>query len=134
MPEEKKTQVDSVARLAVKNAKPESSRDPLRIMVEIAENQNLSVEDRAYLIQYSRDRFKNRQFMAYLCLSVIILSLVFLYVGAFVDGLSPCVQSGECAGVLSTVKNNQTLIIWINGFLAAIVGAYYGVSALRPSS
>ena len=71
---------------------PETERDPIRIMVEIAENKNLSDKDKSQLIGQT------------------------------------------CEGILASIKSNQNLIAWIEGFLTAIVAAYYGVSAWRPAS
>lgn len=111
---------------ATKN-QAEAARDPIRLMMEIAENQKLSKEDRASLIEFAQIRFKNRRKMAYICLFTIIASMLFLFLGAFVDGVFD-------EKVLDVISKNKELFIWINFFLTSIVGAYFGVSALRPSS
>lgn len=113
---------------------PETGRDPIRIMVEIAENKNLSDKDKSQLILYAQTRFKNRRRMAYIALSAIIVSLALILLAAFIDGLSTCPARQTCEGILASIKNNQNLIAWIEGFLTAIVAAYYGVSAWRPAS
>lgn len=117
----------SVMQLAALRNVPEASKDPIRQMMEIAANNDLSPTDRALLIQYARDRFKNRRRMAYVCLYTIIASAVVLFVGAFVEGIFD-------KKVLTAITANKDLFIWINSLLAAIVGAYYGVTAWRPSS
>jgi hypothetical protein len=112
---------------------PEAGRDPLRIMIEIAENEKLSDQDKKNLILYSRQRFKNRKRMAYVSLYALVISLGLLFLAAFIDGLSACPEGQTCVGILQSVKDNQTLFIWIEGFLTAIVAAYFGVSAWRPA-
>ena len=113
---------------------PETGKDPIRIMIEIAENKNLSDADKAALILYSQTRFKNRRLMAYLALYAVITSLALLFVAAFIDGFSSCPTGESCAGILSSIKNSQTLIAWVEGFLTSIVAAYFGLSAWRPAS
>lgn len=112
---------------------PDAGKDPLTKMVEIAKDEALSDADKAALIAYSRQRFTNRRRMAYMALSALIASLVFIFIAALVDGLS-CPPGQTCQGILGSIENSQTLIAWIEGFLAAIVAAYYGVSAWRPAS
>lgn len=43
---------------------PDAAKDPIRIMIEIAENKNLSDKDKSALILYSLTRFTNRRSMA----------------------------------------------------------------------
>ncbi len=97
-------------------------------MIEVAENENLSPEDKAAIISYSTNRFRNRRKMAYIALYTIIFSTIFLFVAALIDGIS------GTTSILQMISKNQTLIIWLEGFLVSIIAAYYGVSALRPSS
>jgi hypothetical protein len=113
---------------------PEAGRDPLRIMLEIAKDKELSDADKSALILYAQTRFTNRRRMAYIALCALIASLVLLFIAAFIDGLTTCPIGKTCEGILESIKNSQTLITWIEGFLAAIVAAYYGVSAWRPAS
>ena len=110
---------------------PEAGRDPLSKMVEIAKDKELSPEDRKELISYAQKRFANRRRMAYISLFTIVGSLVLLFAAGFIDGLST--RPGG-TGILDALKNNQTLIAWIEGFLTSIVAAYYGISAWRPAS
>ena len=112
---------------------PEAGKDPLRIMIEIAENDKLSDQDKKNLILYSRQRFKNRKRMAYVGLYAIVVSLGLLFLAAFIDGFSTCPEGQTCAGILQSIKDSQTLFVWIEGFLTAIVAAYFGVSAWRPA-
>lgn len=107
--------------------KSESSRDPLSIMIEIAKDDRLSPEDKKRLIMYSQNRFTNRRKMAYLALYGILASLGFLLLATIVDGISS-------STILESIGDNKSLFAWIEGFLAAIVAAYYGVSAWRPAS
>jgi len=103
-------------------------------MIEIAENNNLSDKDKSELILYAQTRFKNRRRMAYIALSAIIVSLTLIFLAAFIDGLSSCPAGQTCEGILASIRDNQNLIAWIEGFLTAIVAAYYCVSAWRPAS
>ncbi|WP_430815292.1 hypothetical protein [Carboxylicivirga sp. RSCT41] len=124
----KKENEGQVVPVTVKT-EAESGRDPLRIMVEIATNKEISDADKTALILYAQRRFTNRRRMAYVALYTIIASLGLLFIAAFYDGLS-----NSKDGILKAVEDSQSLIIWIEGFLAAIVAAYYGVSAWRPAS
>ena len=117
----------SVMQLAMPNCGTDAARDPIRLMMEIAENQELSPSDRAYLIQLAQERFKNRRRMAYICLITLVASIVCLFVGAFVEGIF-----GK--KVLSVIAEHSDLFVWADFFLTTIIGAYYGVSAWRPSS
>ena len=105
----------------------EAGRDPLRIMIEIAENEKLSDQDKTTLIQYSQERFTNRRRMAYVALYAFVVSFGLLFLAAFIDGFSG-------SSILQSIKESQTLFAWIEGFLTAIVAAYFGVSAWRPAS
>ena len=126
----------SVMQLAMADKTPPAGRDPIHLMQEIARDQSLTPEDRAMLIRFAGDRFKNRRFMAYACLWTLIGTAILLMLAAFVDGLVLCSGNApsSCHGILATIEDSQALFIWVDGFLTAIVGAYYGVSAWRPSS
>jgi len=124
---------DSVVPFRVEKAS-EAGRDPLRIMIEIAKDAVLSDADKTALISYSQARFTNRRRMAYVSLYALVASLAFLFIAALIDGLGSCPTGQTCQGILGSIKNSQGLITWIEGFLAAIVAAYYGVSAWRPAS
>lgn len=116
------------------SALPESSRDPLSKMIEIAKDKELSDADKSALISYAQKKFVNRRRMAYIALISIVVSFFLLFVAAFIDGLTPCPEGHTCEGILESIKNSQTLIAWIEGFLTSIVAAYFGVSAWRPAS
>ena len=116
------------------NAAPESSKDPIKIMIDIAENEKLSDADKSALINYAQSRFTNRRRMAYIALYTLVFSLVLLFVAIFIDGLIICAGKDPCNGILKSIEGSKTIIIWIEGLLASIVAAYYGVSAWRPSS
>lgn len=105
----------------------EAGRDPLRIMIEIAENEKLSDQDKTNLIIFSTERFKNRRLMAYISLYAIVSSLILLFLAAIIDGIAG-------TGILASINESQTLFAWMEGFLTAIVAAYFGVSAWRPAS
>lgn len=105
----------------------ESSRDPVRLMMEIVQNTDISPGDRAALVKFASSRFKNRRIMAYICLYTIIASMALIFIGAFLDGLFD-------TNVIGVIKENTALYVWVDGFLTSIVGAYFGVSAWRPSS
>ena len=113
---------------------PEAGRDPLTKMIEIAKDKELTDTDKSALISYAQKKFTNRRRMAYISLYAIIISLGLLFVAAFIDGFSTCPANQTCKGILETIKDSQTLIAWIEGFLTSIVAAYYGVSAWRPAS
>jgi hypothetical protein len=130
---EKMTDQPSVVPVKVESV-PETGRDPIRIMVEIAENKNLSDKDKSQLILYAQSRFKNRRRMAYIVFSAIIVSLAPILLATFIDGLNTCQAGQTCEGILASIKSNQNLIAWIEGFLTATVAAYYGASAWRPAS
>lgn len=118
--------MSNVVPISVESAS-EAGRDPLRIMIEIAENDKLSDQDKTSLIHYSTERFKNRRLMAYVSLYALITSLALLFLSAIIDGLTG-------SGILASIKESQTLFTWMEGFLTAIVAAYFGVSAWRPAS
>ena len=109
-------------------------------MIEIAENKQLSNEDKSELIKCAQTRFTNRRRMAYWALISIIVSLGLLFAAAFIDGLrDPCTAGStagsiECPRILASIASSNSLFIWIEGFLTAIVAAYYGVSTWRPAS
>lgn len=103
---------------------PEGAKDPVKAMIAILKDENIDDEDKRYLIECCQNRFRHRRRMAYVCLSAIIASTLFLFAAAVLG-------DGKLLNQLATHKE---LFIWINFFLTSIVGAYYGVSAWRPSS
>ena len=124
------------------NNTQEAGRDPLQVMIEIAKNKDLSDEYKKILLDYSRERFKNRRKMAYISLWTIVLSVAFLILAGYLDGIMPLFNNGatpiagekSTSGILYAISKNQTLLSWLEGFLTTIIAAYYGVSAWRPSS
>jgi hypothetical protein len=125
------------------NNTQEAGRDPLQVMIEIAKDNDLSDEYKKILLDYSRERFKNRRKMAYISLWTIVLSVVFLILAGYIDGIIiPLLNDGvkqnageKCTfGILAAISKNQNLLSWLEGFLTTIIAAYYGVSAWRPSS
>ncbi|MCL2916052.1 hypothetical protein L2725_20125 [Shewanella corallii] len=117
----------SASVFPVKIETTDAARDPLRIMIEIVKDPDISPADKTALIQYSQERFKNRRKMAYMSLYTIIGSLIFMLIAAVVDDFAN-------TSILTEIHENATIIGWIEGFLTAIVAAYYGVSAWRPAS
>ncbi|HNP26859.1 MAG TPA: hypothetical protein PKM20_08965, partial [Nitrosomonas sp.] len=117
-----------------KKEPPESARDPLRILMEIAADPDIDGDTKAWLFNFSVSRFNNRRRMAYLSLIAIIVFMIFLIFGAVHDGVSECVVEGTCKGIMTSISEIKELLIWIGGFLTTIVAAYYGVTSFRPSS
>ena len=66
--EKKKDPNPSVVPPIASQKPPESSRDPLMLIVEIVENKNISPHDKTSLIEYARRRFRNRTRIAYIAL------------------------------------------------------------------
>ena len=118
----------------VNNNPPESTQNPLMSLREIAKDKDIDPEVRQWLFDYAVTRFANRRKMAYLALLTIIAIVIFLGFGALHDGMSTCVVKQSCNGILASVKEVEHVLVWVVGFLASIVGAYYGVSSFRPSS
>ena len=108
---------------------PDSAKDPLRLMIEIAKDSDISDEDKTALILYSNSRFKNRRRMAYISLLTLVASFVFIFVAAIIDG-----TGGQTTNILEKIKEHQMIINWIGGFLTSIVAMYFGVSSWRPAS
>jgi len=115
-------------------ASDDSSRDPLRLMIEIIKDDQIDSADKTALIQFASSRFKNRRRMAYVSLMAIVFSLVFIFIGAAIDGATVCKPDQNCVSFLNTIKENYALIAWIEGFLTSIVAAYFGVSSWKPAS
>ncbi|MFA8343683.1 MAG: hypothetical protein ACEPO8_12005 [Rhodothermaceae bacterium] len=112
----------------------ESGQDPLTKMIEIVKDDGISNEDKEKLITIALNRFHNRRKMAYISLYTIVTSLIVVFIFAFIDGLIITNEESASEGIMTIIKNNQTLIIWIETFLTSIVAAYYGISAWKPSS
>ena len=104
------------------SSSPEPARDPVRVLAEILQNTKLTPNQKNGLIEISRERFAHRRYMAYVALWSVVVSLGALFVASLVF------DAGERLAPVSTLIN------WIEGFLTAIVAAYYGVSTWRPAS
>lgn len=121
-----------------KQEPPESTRDPLGVLREIAADSRIDNETKTWLFNFAVSRFNNRRRMAYLSLIAILAFLVFLMFGALYDGMNECVATEDkntCqGGILAQVKAIESLLVWIGGFLTSIVTVYYGVTSFRPSS
>ena len=113
------------------NAPTEASKDPLNILKEIAKDKEIDPKTKEWLFNYAVTRFTNRRKMAYLSLITIVVFLGFLVLASLYDGVF-VTKAGE--GILASVKEVESLLIWIGGFLASIVATYYGASSFRPSS
>ena len=98
----------------------ESGNDPVQRLATILKDRGISPENKTVLIQFARGRFRYRRLMAQWALAALIVQVPVLYVGGYYN--APL--DGEVA----------TLLTWVDGFLASIVGAYYGTTAWRPSS
>ena len=92
------------------------------MMIAIAKDPDLEPEDKTQLIEFAKNRFRHRRRMAYIALWAVLVSLGTLFVLAIAG-----------ADGLDEIKDSS-LLISIEAFLTAIVGAYYGVSAWRPAS
>lgn len=99
-----------------------AGHDPIKIMVEIAKDSDLAPADRTQLIEFAKNRFRHRRRMAYIALAALLLSLAGLFILAV-----------TCDEGFTELKDSS-LLISIEAFLTAIVGAYFGVSAWRPAS
>lgn len=108
---------------------PNSNQDPLNRMVDIATNKELAPDDKKLLLEHSASRFKHRRRIAYMAFTAILISLALLFIAAFLDG-----SADSQTSVLKKISESQVLIGTIEGFLTAIVAAYYGTTTLRPSS
>ena len=113
--------------LSAEQSLPTSTDDPIEKYIKIISNKDLDSEEKRWLVDQAKIRFKNRRRMAYIALATIIGSLLVVLVGAVVDGV---------AGTNIVGKLNETanLLGGINALLTGIVAAYYGASTIRPSS
>jgi len=113
---------------------PETAKDPIIVLKGILADKELNANEKEWLLNYSVTRFQNRRTMAYWALGAILASLAFLLFASLYDGIGTCEASDPCVGILTSLGQIQGLLEWIEGFLAAIVATYYGVSSFRPSS
>lgn len=114
----------------------ESSRDPVAKLADILANSDLGPEEKQFLVQQHKTRFKNRRTMAYMSLSCLMLLFLIVLIGVWKDGMYMCDPNVEICrkGILATMNDNSNVIVWIAGFFTSIVAAYYGATIIRPSS
>lgn len=110
-----------------KDSMPPAAQDPLRIMLEILADERISDSDKKILIGFSKERFRNRRRMAYLCLYCIFAIVAFLGIAVVVDGFTE-------EAVMSNINEVNAVISTIVAFLTGVVLAYIGAAAFRPSS
>lgn len=114
---------------------PEASRDPVAKLAEILADPKLTEQQKNFLVQQHRTRFKNRRRMAYLSMACLLTFFLCILVAIWVDGLYVCTDDEYCRkGVLTVIQENSTVIVWISGFFTSIVGAYFGSTIIRPAS
>lgn len=95
------------------NLKPEptdATKAPILMMAEILRDDKLTAEDKQQLYDLAKTSFWHRRAMAYIALF-----------GMFAFGLASFFKP-------------EFDVAWLNATFAAIVAAYFGVSALRPNS
>ena len=106
---------------------PTSAQDPIEKYRMIIKDEDLDADQKAWLIDRADRRFQNRRRMAYISLFALLGSLVVILGGAVVDGIAD-------TKIVAGLQGAANLLGSTNALLAAIVAAYYGSSALRPSS
>lgn len=113
-----------------------ATKDPLIKISNILGNPNLTEKQKNTLILLHNDRFKNRRIIAYLSMFALLALFITILIGIWMDGLYVCdPQKAICReGILATLEANKGTVIWVMGFFTSIIGAYYGTTALRPSS
>ena len=110
---------------------PQAARDPIRVLMKIATDPDLTDEQKKSLVDIAQARFANRRKMAIWSMIAILASFVFLFVAAVIDATVLCEKSG---GILASIRDSENLFIAIEGFLFGIIATYYGASSFRPSS
>mgnify|MGYP006242325837 FL=1 len=104
-------------------------QDPLFFMKEIFADKELTEEQKLLLFGMSQTRFMNRRKMAFISLYTLLGFFGFLLAGVVIDAFN-----AENKGVMEVIAENETMFIWIGGFLTSIIALYYGSSTIRPSS
>jgi hypothetical protein len=112
---------------------PDSAKDPISIMIKIIKDPDIDDADKTTLITYCQSRFKHRRRIAYISLWTIIGSVFFVFAAALFDGM-PLTGDEKPSTILSVLGSNSGFLGTVEGLLAAIVGAYYGISGWKPSS
>ena len=106
-----------------------AATDPVKAIAGILATPNLSDSDRVELVKLAHNRFRHRRRMAYIALWTVVGSLVAILGAAFIDA-----GTASDPKILESIAPASTLLAWLEGFLTAIVAAYYGISAWRPAS
>ena len=116
-----------VTALSSPNASPGSTNDPIGRLQAIMES-SLAAEEKAALIEFATNRFRNRRQMAKVSFFVIVGMVGALLLFALIDGMT------TTSTILDDVLKIESLLKWLLGFLTSIIGFYFGASTLRPSS
>ncbi len=98
----------SVVPVKVETAS-EAGKDPLRVMIEIAENDKLSDQDKSALIKFAQTRFTNRRRMAYIALYALVVSLALLFIAVDIDSFRTCPEDQDCSPILESIKNGSKI-------------------------
>lgn len=93
------------------SSEPSASQDPLRTLINILKDSELTDSDKKFLIGQAKDRFKVRRRLAYVCLAGIF-----------------------ALGIIDGFSSMDIDLMWTSGPLAAVVLAYYGATAYKPNS
>ena len=131
-----------------RDAQPnESSRAWFMLLSEILKDEKLTAGDKQRLYDVAERRFWHRRLMAYIALAGIIVFSAAVVVVPLIPQSCVCTASssnGEAVpDELGTGEQQQACecpapeapdVTWINTTLAAIVVAYYGAAAIKPSS
>ena len=116
-----------VTALSGSNAAPPSANDPIGRLQAIMESA-LADDEKAALIDFATNRFRNRRHMAKVSFYVIVGMVGVLLLFALIDGTT------TTSTILEEVLRIESLLKWLLGFLTSIIGFYFGASTLRPSS
>ena len=116
-----------VTALSGANAAQGSADDPIARLQAIMES-TLADEEKAALIEFATNRFRNRRHMAKVSFYVIVGMVGVLLLFALFDGTT------APPTILDNVLKLESLLKWILGFLTSIIAFYFGASTVRPSS
>lgn len=106
---------------------PSSAEDPLKIYRAILADPKLSNEQKDWLLDRAVNRFRHRRRLAFGAFAALMVSLGAALAGAVADGIWG-------TSIVANIQEATTLLGLTNSLLTGIIGAYYGVSSLRPSS
>lgn len=96
----------------INNKTPNTDQNPIKDLVEILKDKELTKDDKQLLFDHMRTRFKHRRTIAY-----ISLLGIFLFAGI------SCIPGVEIEDAS-----------WLYGFFASIIASYYGMSGFKPNS